>query len=178
VNGDTVVAVFAGLGTLLAGVGAKELITRWVTRRGERADREDEDRKQVSVVEAQGNLAVLKVLLEETRDRVTGYEAAIQQMRADYARDMAEVKAENRSLARQVSDLRATLQDYQLGNRVPRGMVLLPVREVRKLRERVPGLLDHPWYPGEDEPAVPGSVDVRLTPLPSSPGPPPRTGSV
>jgi hypothetical protein len=173
VSGDTVVAVLAGLGTLLAGVGAKELITRWVTRRGEREDADAADRKQLSVIEGQGNLEVLKILLQETRDRVTGYEGAIQQMRADHARDLAEVKAENRSLARQVSDLRATLQDYQLGNRVPRGMVLLPVREVRKLRERAPGLLDHPWYPGEDEPAVPGSVDVRLTPLaplPPSPG--------
>jgi hypothetical protein len=164
----------SALAAFLIALGAKELITRWVTRRGDRSDAVTADRKQLSVVEAEGNLEVLKILLVETRDRLNGYEGAIQQMRADHLRDITDLKAENRVLERQVSDLRATLQEYQLGNRVPRGMVLLPLREVRRVRERVPGLLDHPWYPGEEDGtaagAGPGSVDVRLTPLPPAPG--------
>lgn len=159
------------LGAFAAAFGAKELIGRWVARRGDARDLVIADNRKLSVIEGQGNLDVLKVLLQETRDRVDGYEASIQQMRADHARDMGELKAENRSLERRVSDLQATLQDYQLGNRVPRGMVLLPRREVRKIREKAPGLLDHPWYPGEDDSAANGpSVDVRLTPLPPGPG--------
>lgn len=154
----------------LTALGVADLIKRAVARRGDRADQVRAANKEVATVSAQGNLDVLKVLLEETRDRVNSYEGQILQMRADHARDMGELKAENRSLERRVSDLQATLRDYQLGNRVPRGMVLLPLREVRKVRETVPGLLDHPWYPGEDEAAT-GSVDVRLTPLPPGPGP-------
>lgn len=156
---------------VLTALGVGELIKRAVARRGERADAERQTSKEVAQVSAQGNLDVLRVLLEETRDRVNGYESQIVQMRADHARDMGELKAENRSLERRVSDLQATLRDYQLGNRVPRGMVLLPLREVRKIRETVPGLLNHDWYPGEAEAGDPGSVDVRLTPLPPGPEP-------
>lgn len=156
---------------VLTALGAADLIKRAVARRGDRADAQKAQSKEVATVSAQGNLDVLRVLLEETRDRVNGYEVAIQQMRADHAADISELKTENRSLERRVSDLQATLRDYQLGNRVPRGMVLLPLREVRKVREQVPGLLDHPWYPGEDDIAGPGNgVDVRLTPLPPGPG--------
>lgn len=157
------------LGGFLAALGVKELVQRWVARRGDRADAVRAEGRQVSVIDAQGNLDVLKVLLQETRDRVDGYESSIREMREAHARDMGELKAENRSLERRVSDLQTTLRDYQLGNRVPRGMVLLPLREVRKVRERVPGVLDQPWYPGEDDnPGSPG-VDVRLTPLPPGP---------
>lgn len=170
-NPGTVPTLITALVAVLGAFGVKELVSRWVTRRGDRADTVRAENKEVATVSAQGNLDVLKVLLEETRDRVNGYEGQIIQMRADHARDLAEVKAENRSLERRVSDLQATLRDYQLGNRVPRGMVLLPLREVRKVRETVPGLLNHDWYPGEDDSGQSGgSVDVRLTPLPAGPG--------
>lgn len=145
------VPFLAALGTFAAALGAKELIQRWVTRRGDRADAAVVERRQVSVVEAEGNLAVLKALLTETRDRVNGYEKSISEMKAAHAADISELKTENRSLNRQVADLRQSLQDYQLGVRTPRGMVLVPVREIKQIRENHPGILEQRWYPGELE---------------------------
>lgn len=148
---DVIVTVLGALGTLLAGLGAKELIQRYVTRRGERADAAAAERKEVSAVSAQGNFDVLRLLLEETKSRVDSYEQMIVDLKADHAADIRELKTENKSLERQVADLRQLVQDYQLGSRVPRGMVLVPAQEIRALRESHPGLLLHRWYPGELE---------------------------
>jgi hypothetical protein len=181
VNGDTVIAFLAALGTFLAAFGVKDIIGKWATRRGDRADAAAADRKQVTVVEAQGNLDVLKVLLTETKNRVDGYEKAIADLKASHTADIRELKVENKSLERQVNDLRLALQDYQLGNRVPRGMVLVPVREVKRIRESHPGLLEQRWYPGELEgstegppgPGVDGrSIVARVTRLDGPDGSP------
>lgn len=151
----------------LAALGIKDVLQRFVTRRGDRADAARDDARHVTAVEAQGNLEVLKVLLQETKARVDSYEKTISELRASHAADIRELKTENRSLERQVADLRATLQDYQLGHRVPRGMVLIPLAELKAIRERSPGLLSARWYPGEHEdPNGPPFADVRLTPLP------------
>lgn len=133
----------------MAALGIKELLARYVLRRNDREDAARADHRAVSAVEAQGNLEVLKVLLTETKARVDSYEKQILDLKASHAADISELKTENRSLNRQVADLRMTLQDYQLGNRVPRGMVLIPVTELRAIRERQPGLLLSRWYPGE-----------------------------
>lgn len=161
-------------GALMAAFGVRELLARYVARRNERDDTERADHRATNAIEAQGNLDVLKVLLTETKQRVDGYERTIADLRASHAADIREVKTENRSLERQVADLRATLQDYQLGHRVPRGMVLIPLNELRTIRERQPGLLISSYYPGEhDNEPPPGAwTDVRLTPLPPTP---PRT---
>ena len=71
---------------VLTALGVGELIKRGVARRGDRADQIRASNKEVATVSAQGNLDVLRVLLEETRDRVNGYESQIVQMRADHAR--------------------------------------------------------------------------------------------
>lgn len=166
-SGETIATVLTALVTLAGGLGVKELLGRWATRRGAQQDAAVADRKAVAAVDAQGNLEVLKVLLQETKSRVDGYEAAITELKASHAADIRELKTENRSLERQVSDLRISLQDYQLGNRVPRGMVLVPVAELRRIRESQPGLLMQRWYPGElesDAPAGP-SIVARVTRL-------------
>lgn len=165
----TLGAFITALAAFLAALGIKELLMRWVTRRSAMADAERAEERQVSAVEAQGNLDVLKVLLTETKHRVDGYERSISEMKASHAADIRELKTENKSLERQVADLRMTLQDYQLGHRVPRGMVLIPLTEVRIIRERAPGLLSSRWYPGEHEQDPPAYADVRLTPLPPGP---------
>lgn len=160
---------------LLTAFGAKELITHWVTRRGDKADAVAKDRREVDAVSAQGNLEVLRVLLTETKNRVDGYEAAISELKASHSADIRELKTENRNLERQVNDLRQTLQDYQLGVRVPRGMALLPLRELRGIRERHAGLLEQRWYPGEHEPPEPSSpadgptINARITRIDSGP---------
>lgn len=152
----------------LAAVGVKELVMRAVTRRGERADAAEVDRRQVTAVSAEGNLEVLRVLLQETKDRVDGYERSIADMKAAHAADIRELKTENRQLTAQVDDLRRTLQDYQLGNRVPRGYVLVPLIEIKRIREAHAGLLSQRWYPGEHE-LVEGaegpSIHARITRL-------------
>lgn len=163
---------------VLTALGAADLIKRAVTRRGDRADAVRAENKEVATVNAAGNLEVLKVLLTETKDRVDGYERAIAELKASHSADIRELKVENRELERQVNDLRIALQDYQLGNRVPRGMVLVPVHEIKAIRELHPGLLQQRWYPGELE-AVgtppPGgglgeeegpSIHARITRLP------------
>jgi hypothetical protein len=134
---------------LFAALGVKEMVMRTVERRGARQDAAEADAKQVTAVSAEGNLEVLKVLLTETKNRVDGYEKAIADLKASHAADMRELKVENRNLERQVNDLRVALQDYQLGNRVPRGMVLVPLHEIKRLRETHSGALLQRWYPGE-----------------------------
>lgn len=174
-NGDTIVAVLTAIGAILAGLGVKDLVQRYVTRRGERADVAAAERKEVSAVSAQGNFDVLRLLLEETKSRVDSYEQSIVSLKADHAADISELKTENRSLERQVADLRQLVQDYQLGSRVPRGMVLVPAQEIRSIRESHAGLLLHRWYPGEleanDEAANPGGGQYPG----ASPGSAPRS---
>jgi len=152
-------------------IGLRELIAYRMKRRDDQSDvRHAEQTKrsnELSVVEAGANAAILQTLLTEMRGRIDSYEASIRDMRDMHVKDMAEVKAENRQLDRQVQDLRASLRDYQLGNRVPRGQVLLPLREVRRLREKYAGALDASWYPGEDlDPEDPASsIVARITPM-------------
>lgn len=163
-NADTVVTVLTALGALLAALGAKELIQRWVDRRGVRADTDRAQSVAVAEVSAAGNLEVLKVLLTETKERVDSYEKAIADLKASHSADIRELKTENRNLERQVADLRLALQEYQLGNRVPRGYVLVPVSELRRLREMHPGLLEQRWYPGEMDSGMEGpSINARIT---------------
>lgn len=158
-------------GAFLAALGVRELLSRYVVRKNERDDSDRADHRAAYAIEAAGNLDVLKVLLTETKQRVDSYERTITELRASHAADIRELKTENRSLERQVADLRATLQDYQLGLRVPRGMVLIPLVELRNVRERAPGILVSSYYPGEhDSDPPPGAyADVRLTPLPPVP---------
>ena len=165
----TLGAFLTAAAAFLAALGIKELLMRWVVRKGDRETAAIHESHAVSAVEAQGNLEVLKVLLTETKARVDSYERSISEMRASHSADIRELKTENKSLERQVADLRATLQDYQLGNRTPRGMVLVPLSEVRAIRERSPGLLSARYYPGEHEDPGP-HVDVRLMPLPPGTG--------
>lgn len=165
---------------IVTGLGVRELLAYYVKRRDDRTDSaQTEERaraKEVSVVEAGANAAILQTLLIEMRARIDSYEGSIREMRDTHVRDMADVKAENRQLDRQVQDLRSALRDWQLGNQVPRGQVLLPLREVRRIREHSPGLLDSPWYPGEADAhtTTPGdpSIVARITPM-ADPGPGP-----
>lgn len=141
-----------------------------IKRRDDREDTRDKNaddrRAGVSVVEAEANKALLESLLNQMNMRIEGYESAIREMQTAHARDIAEVKADNKQLERRVQDLTSTLRDWQLGNRVPRGQVLIPVREIRKVRERAAGLLDSSWYPGEDPgPDDPASIVARITPV-------------
>lgn len=144
------------VGTFLGFFGAKELISRAVTRRGDARDAEQKSNKEVATVNAEGNLEVLRVLLTETKDRVDSYERSIADLKASHSADIRELKTENRNLERQVADLRLALQEYQLGNRVPRGYVLVPFSEIKRIREQHAGLLLQRWYPGELEAAEPG----------------------
>lgn len=164
--------VVALVGAVLTGLGAAELLRYVVKRRDDRSDARDAERrttaKELSVVEADANRSVLDVLLREMRDRIDSYEQMIREMKDQHSRDIADVKAENRLLDRQVRDLQITLRDWQLGNRTPRGQVLIPIREVRDIRDRAPGLLNSNWYPGEDAEPVGGedqSVIARITPM-------------
>lgn len=159
---------------VIAALGGRELLSYWVKRRDDRSDADRADRAKratdVSVVEAGANATVLKTLLEQMQARIDGYEGSIRDMRDTHVRDMAEIKAENRQLDRQVQDLRAALRDYQLGNRVPRGQVLLPLREVRRIRELHPGLLNADEYPGEEDVTDgPRGVVARITPVTPQP---------
>ncbi len=158
-------AIVAAVVALLSALGWQGY-TNWRMRRRDDADRESASRHHgLSVVEAEANSTVLHTLLEQMNARIAGYEQSIRDMQESHARDIAEVKTENRSLERQVADLRRTLQDYQLGNRVPRGYALLPLREVYRIRERAAGVLESPWYPGEDASSTDPSVIARITPI-------------
>lgn len=164
-TGEAIVAV---IGAVAGAVGLRELIAYWLKRRDAREDARDEAadhrRAGLSVVEAEANSKALDMLLNQMNTRIQGYEQSIREMQAAHATDIAEVKAENKLLERRVGDLSKTLQDWQLGNRVPRGQVLVPIREIRKVREREPGLLDASWYPGEDTDIDPSMV-ARITPM-------------
>ena len=170
-SGDAWVAI---IGAVAGGLGLRELLVYWVNRRDKRTDAREDNRrardKEISVVEADANRSVLDVLLREMRDRIDSYEEMIRTMRDQTARDIAEVKAENRVLDRQVQDLQRTLRDWQLGNRTPRGQVLIPIRELRMIRERAPGLLNSSWYPGEDAETDDPSIVARITRLPPRDG--------
>lgn len=163
--GTILTAVAAVIGAL----GLRELIQFLLSRRDKRTDdRQAEKRtrdREMSVVEADANRNVLDVLLREMRDRIDSYEGMIRDMRDQHTRDLAEVKAEARVLDRQVRDLQVTLRDWQLGNRTPRGQVLIPLREIQRLRERHPGVLDSNFYPGEDLAGDDPSIVARITPM-------------
>ncbi len=144
---DQVVTVLVAL---LTGGGFFALVQWLLRRRASQVDIRTVNTARVAEINASVADKSLDRMFSQMEARITGYEQSIREMQAAHARDIAEVKTENRQLERQLADLRRTLQDYQLGNRVPRGYVLLPMREIRRVREREPGLLDASWYPGED----------------------------
>lgn len=167
---STFATVLTAVAAVVGALGLRELVQFLLTRRDKRTDDRNTERRthdrELSVVEADANRNVLDVLLREMRDRIDSYENMIRDMRDQHTRDLAEVKAEARVLDRQVRDLQVTLRDWQLGNRTPRGQVLIPLREIQNLRERHPGVLDASWYPGEDTAADDPSIVARITPLP------------
>lgn len=170
-SGEAIAAILAALG---GGFGIREYIGWRMKKRDEKDDAKVlaakglvDDQRQISVVAAGANASILETLLKEMRDRIDSYEGMIREMKDLHAKDIAELKAENKILDRQVRDLQITLRDWQLGNKVPRGQVLIPLRELKKIRERHPGLLDMAWYAGEDITEDDPSIVARITPLPA-----------
>lgn len=154
---------WAVLGTAVAAVlgalGAKEIVDRTLKRRDAREDARDV--RSEKLAEAEGNFGIeaMRMAINETKGQI-----------ATLRGDVGDLRAKNEMLERQVGDLRRTVEDYQRGLRVPLGMVLIPLAEVREIRERAAGLLRERAYPGEHAELPPaGSVDVRMFPLPPPP---------
>lgn len=147
--------VLTAVAAVIVALGGKELIERTLRRRDAREDARDVRSEKVTELEGTFGIEAMKMAIAETRGQVATLRA-----------DMGELKKENKELERQVEDLRRTVQDYQRGIRVPFGMVLIPLAEVRAIRERAPGVLSQRAYPGEFEDGPPGYVDVRMSPLP------------
>lgn len=170
-----VVAIAGAFG--LAGVS--RLIAReWVKRRVELAQRSDRasdqrvaDTRAAAESTAQANQTMFETLTAQVDARLSDYRSQIDSMRKEHAEQITELKAENKVLGRRVEDMGRTLRDYQMGLQVPRGMVLVPLSDIRQMRSEHPGVLPRPWYVGEDDmPPPSGSIDARITPLPTSTG--------
>lgn len=121
----------------------------------ERVDKEtDRSRtttRQVAEVAAKANETMLERLTAQVDARLEDYRTQIAAMREEHTAEIGQLRKENRELERRVEDLRRTVSDYQNGLQVPRGMVLIPLDDVRQMRGNNPGVLPRRWYVGEDE---------------------------
>lgn len=151
---EVITALVGGVVAIGGWLGGKGVIDKWLTKRDER------ERDSRDIVEAQGNIGLeaLKLSIAETREQMAGLKG-----------DVTALKAENQSLERKVDDLRRVVEEYRSGLRVPVGQVLIPLPEVRAIREQAAGLLKRGAYPGEFEDGA-NSIDVRMYPLPPGGG--------
>lgn len=150
-----IVAVLGALGAakLLQSITNAYLARRQVeqTRSDKAQDRSRVESSKVAETVAKSAETMLDKLTEQVAARLEDYRSQIIQMREEHAAQMAELRRENRELERRVEDLRRTVSDYQNGVQVPRGMVLVPLTDVREMRAANPGALPRPWYVGEDD---------------------------
>lgn len=76
--------------------------------------------------------------------------ASIEERFDDLRIQIKELRDENGSLRRSVTDLQTTLSRYQTGQMTPPGYALMPLQHLALVRERAAGVLPFASYPGED----------------------------
>ena len=173
----------AFLGVLIGGLGMRELVAGGVKRRQDRADARERARvtaaelitansAALGQINAEDKSQLLQELLDELRERITGYRADIERLTARHDEELHRqgrlieaLQDDNRRLTGRVERLQQDVQEYRLGAKVPRGMVLVPLAIVRAIRSTSPALLPSPWYVGEEEDSGQRSIVAEITPL-------------